>query len=65
MLAQELRVNLSENVPGSHIFSLNDIARSHKLANCGRELYRLVRIVSGRTGSGIRNDSRAKNTDYR
>jgi predicted GTPase len=46
MLAQELRVNLSENVPGSHIFSLNDIARSHRLANRGRELYRLFRIVS-------------------
>jgi hypothetical protein len=46
MLAQELRVSLSENVPGSHIFSLNDIARSHKLANRGRELYRLFRIVS-------------------
>lgn len=46
MLAQELRVNLSENVPGSHIFSLNDIARSHRLANRGRELYRLFRIVA-------------------
>ncbi|MDD1633293.1 MAG: 50S ribosome-binding GTPase, partial [Methylococcaceae bacterium] len=46
MLAQELRISLSDNVPGSHIFSLNDIARGHKLANRGRELYRLIRIVS-------------------
>jgi predicted GTPase len=46
MLAQELRINLSDNVPGSHIFSLNDLARSHKLATRGRELYRLFRIVS-------------------
>lgn len=46
MLAQELRVSLSENVPGSHIFSVNDIVRSHRLANRGRELYRLFRIVS-------------------
>lgn len=46
MLAQELRVNLSDNIPGSHIFSLNDIARSHKLVHRGRELYRLFRIVS-------------------
>ncbi|MGZ8191306.1 MAG: GTPase family protein [Methylococcaceae bacterium] len=46
MLAQELRINLSENVPGSHIFSLNDIARSHRFAIRWRELYRLFRIVS-------------------
>ncbi|MDP1665579.1 MAG: GTPase [Methylobacter sp.] len=46
MLAQELRVSLSENVPGSHIFSVNDIVRSQRLANRGRELYRLFRIVS-------------------
>ncbi len=46
MLAQELRISLSDNVPGSHIFSLNDIARSHRLANRGRELYRLFRIVT-------------------
>ncbi|TAK64432.1 GTPase [Methylobacter sp.] len=46
MLAQELRVGLSENVPGSHIFSVSDIVRSHRLANRGRDLYRLFRIVS-------------------
>lgn len=46
MLAQELRVSLSENVPGSHIFSVNDIVRSHRFANRGLELYRLLRIVS-------------------
>ncbi|MGZ5602253.1 MAG: GTPase family protein [Methylobacter sp.] len=45
-LAQELRVGLSDNVPGSHIFSVNDIVRGHRLANRGRELYRLFRIVS-------------------
>ena len=46
MLAQELRVSLAENVPGSHIFSLNDIVRSQRLASRGLELYRLFRIVS-------------------
>ncbi len=46
MLAQELRVSLSENVPGSHIFSVNDIIRSQRLAHRGRDLYRLFRIVS-------------------
>lgn len=45
-LAQELRVGLAENVPGSHMFSVNDIVGSHRLANRGRELYRLFRIVS-------------------
>lgn len=46
MLAQELRVSLSESVPGSHIFSMRDIVRSQRLANRGRDLYRLFRIVS-------------------
>ncbi|MDP2903450.1 MAG: GTPase [Methylovulum sp.] len=46
MFAQELRVALSDNVPGSHIFSLNDIARTHRFANRWGELYRLFRIVS-------------------
>lgn len=46
MLAQELRVGLADNVPGSHIFSLNDIVRGHSLANRGREIYRLYRIVT-------------------
>ena len=44
--AQDLRVNLSENIPGSHLFSLNDIVRSRRFADRGRELYRLLRIVS-------------------
>ena len=46
MLAQELRVSLSESVPGSHIFSVSDIVRSRRLAERGRDLYRLFRIVS-------------------
>jgi predicted GTPase len=46
MLAQELRVSLSESVPGSHIFSMRDIVRSQRWANRGRDLYRLFRIVS-------------------
>ena len=45
-LAQELRVALADNVPGSHIFSLNDIARGRRLAQRGSELYRLYRIVT-------------------
>jgi predicted GTPase len=46
MLAQELRVSLSENVPGSHIFSVRDIVRSQRWASRGSDLYRLFRIVS-------------------
>lgn len=45
-LAQELRLQLTDNVPGSHIFSLNDLAKSHRLANRGAELYRLFRVVT-------------------
>lgn len=46
VFAQELRINFTENVPGSHIFSLNDLTKGQKIANKGRELYRLFRIVS-------------------
>lgn len=46
ILAQELRINFTENVPGSHIFSINDLAKGHKIASKGREVYRLFRIVS-------------------
>lgn len=46
IFAQELRINFTENVPGSHIFSINDLAKGHKIASKGRELYRLFRIVS-------------------
>jgi predicted GTPase len=45
-LAQELRLQVTDNIPGSHIFSLNDMVKSHRLAIRGRELYRLFRIVS-------------------
>ncbi|PKM38544.1 MAG: hypothetical protein CVV06_00120 [Gammaproteobacteria bacterium HGW-Gammaproteobacteria-10] len=46
ILAQDLRHNLSENVPGSHILSLNDIAGTHKLANKGLEIYRFIRLLA-------------------
>ncbi len=45
-LAQELRINVSENIPGSHIFSLSDLIKSRKFATRASELYRLFRIVS-------------------
>ena len=45
-LAQELRINVSDNIPGSHIFSFNDLIKSRKLATRASELYRLFRIVS-------------------
>jgi predicted GTPase len=46
MLAQELRATLSDTVPGSHIFSLNDMARGQRLMRRWNELYRLYRLVS-------------------
>lgn len=46
IFAQELRINFTENVPGSHVFSLNDLAKGHKIASKGREVYRLFRIVT-------------------
>lgn len=46
MLAQELRVNLADNVPGSHMLSVNDMLRSRRLLKRGQDLYRLFRVVS-------------------
>lgn len=46
IFAQELRIGFTENVPGSHIFSINDLAKGHKIANRGLEVYRLFRIVT-------------------
>ena len=46
VFAQELRLNFTENVPGSHLFSINDLAKGQRIASKGRELYRLFRIVT-------------------
>lgn len=46
IFAQELRINFTENVPGSHVFSINDLAKGQRIAGKGRELYRLFRIVT-------------------
>lgn len=46
IFAQELRLNFTENVPGSHLFSINDLAKGRRIAGKGRELYRLFRIVT-------------------
>lgn len=45
-LVQDLRLNLSENVPGSHLFSLKDLNNTHKLAYKGIEIYRLIRLLA-------------------
>ncbi|MGY6277928.1 GTPase family protein [Methylomonas sp. MgM2] len=46
VLAKELRINFTENVPGSHIFSINDLSKGHRIASKGRELYRMFRILT-------------------
>ena len=46
VFAKELRINFTENVPGSHIFSINDLSKGHRIASKGRELYRMFRIVT-------------------
>lgn len=45
-LAHELRINFTDNVPGGHIFSINDLAKGRKFAKKGHEVYRLFRIVT-------------------
>lgn len=46
VFAQELRISFTDNVPGSHLFSINDMAKGHRIASKGREIYRLFRIVT-------------------
>jgi len=45
MVARDLRIGFTENVPASHIVTLKDIVRGHRLAAQGVELYHLLRLV--------------------
>ncbi|GAB4277643.1 MAG: hypothetical protein Kow0065_24280 [Methylomicrobium sp.] len=45
-IAQDLRMNISETIPASHIVSINDLIRTGKLAGKGIEIYRLFRLVA-------------------
>ena len=44
LVARDLREALSENVPGSHILTLGDLKRLHKLAGWGQQWYFVYRI---------------------
>ena len=44
LVARDLREVLSENVPGSHIFTLGDLKRLHKLAAWGQQWYFVYRF---------------------
>lgn len=46
LLARDLRLTFSDNIPGSHILTVNQVVRGHRLLGVGQELYRLYRIVS-------------------
>jgi predicted GTPase len=46
LLAQDLRVAFAENIPGSHILTINDMVRGRRLASKGAEIYKLYRIVA-------------------
>ena len=48
MVAKDLRVGFAENIPASHIITLNDIVRGQHLASQGLEIYRLLRLVAAR-----------------
>ncbi|WP_160172685.1 GTPase family protein [Methylomarinum vadi] len=45
MVAKDLRIGFSENVPGSHIVTLSDIVKGQRLASQGLELYQALRLV--------------------
>lgn len=44
-VAGDLRIDFAENIPASHIITLNDIVHGQRLASQGLELYRLLRRV--------------------
>lgn len=46
LLSRDFRTTFSENVPGSHLLTVNDIARGHRLAARGGALLKLYRIVA-------------------
>ncbi|NJN46091.1 MAG: GTP-binding protein HSR1 [Candidatus Competibacteraceae bacterium] len=46
LLARDLRYSLSENIPGSHILTVNDVLRGKRLAAHGKAIYQLYRIIS-------------------
>jgi predicted GTPase len=50
MAARDLRVDLAENIPASHIMTLKNIVRGQRLAGQGLELYRLLRLLAETLG---------------
>ncbi|MBF0103231.1 MAG: 50S ribosome-binding GTPase [Desulfobacterales bacterium] len=46
LLSRDLQVAFTENVPGSHIFTVNDVIRGHRMATRGKKLYDIYRIFS-------------------
>lgn len=45
MVSRDLRIGFAENIPASHIVTLNDIVKGQRLANQGLEVYRLLSLV--------------------
>jgi predicted GTPase len=46
LLSGDLRAALTENIPGSHILTINDVLRGRRFLARGQDIYRLYRIVS-------------------
>ncbi|MBF0240476.1 MAG: 50S ribosome-binding GTPase [SAR324 cluster bacterium] len=46
LVSADLRQLVSNNIPGSHILTINDVVRGQKLASLGKEFYNIYRIVS-------------------
>ena len=62
MMARDLRIDFADNIPGSHIITLSDIARGQHLASQGVELYRLLRLVITRINPAAAIMDEMKNT---
>ncbi len=46
LVCRDLREALSQYVPGSHILTVNELSKLHKLANLGQQAYVLYRIIA-------------------
>ncbi|MCP5424949.1 MAG: GTPase domain-containing protein [Gammaproteobacteria bacterium] len=46
LLSGDLREALTDNIPGSHILTINDLIRGQRYFARGKDLYRLYRILS-------------------
>lgn len=46
LVSEDLRINFVENIPGSHIITINDVFRGQRFSVLAKKYYRLYRLLS-------------------